>query len=184
MLAQSTLGLPFFRYFVYGNPQWDFRSFDYRTDPAAIEARLAVAIDATAADLESFHQRGGRLIHYHGFSDPDVPPRASIEYYERVVRAARARHAAGGVDDYYRLFMVPGMGHCGAGPGPNVFDPLAALEHWAEQGRAPARIIATKYRDDNPQHGVQRTRPLCPYPQRARYLGRGGTDLAANFKCE
>jgi len=182
--VHGSLGLPFFRYFVYGNPQWDFRSFDYRADPGRIDARFAAALDAIDPDLGPFQARGGKLIHYHGFSDPDIPPRASIDYYESVVRAAQARRANVAVGDYYRLFMVPGMGHCGEGPGPNVFDPLAALQRWVEQGSAPARIIATKYADDDPQHAVLRTRPLCPYPQRARYQGLGSSDEAANFSCE
>jgi feruloyl esterase len=181
--VHAALGLPFFRYFVYGNPLWDFRGFDYSTDPDRIDAHFAAALDAVNPDLGPFQARGGKLIHYHGFSDPDIPPRASIDYYQSVVLAAQGKRAKAAVGDYYRLFMVPGMGHCGGGPGPNVFDPLAALERWVEQGIAPARIIATKYADDDPRHAVLRTRPLCPYPQQARYLGQGSSDEAANFSC-
>ncbi len=123
------------------------------------------------------------MIHYHGFSDPDIPPQASIDYHDRVVALASARGEAPNVDGYYRLFMVPGMGHCGGGPGPNSFDMLSQLERWAERGAAPERILATKYRDDDPRRGVLRTRPLCAYPGSAHYRGSGNTDDARNFTC-
>jgi feruloyl esterase len=181
--THGALGLPFFRYFVYADPHWDFSSFDFRTGPALVDARLADALDATDPDLRPFQRRGGKLIHYHGFSDPDIPPQASIDYHDRVV--ARVREDAGNpnADSFYRLFMVPGMGHCGGGPGPNSFDMLAALERWAERGAAPMRILATKFRDDDPRHGVLRTRPLCPHPLAAHYRGRGSRDEARNFSC-
>ncbi|HVN99589.1 MAG TPA: tannase/feruloyl esterase family alpha/beta hydrolase [Steroidobacteraceae bacterium] len=181
--THGALGLPFFRYFVYDDAHWDFRDFDFGHAPPQIDARLADAIDAVDPDLRPFAQRGGRLIHYHGYSDPDIPPRASIDYHDRVVALAGARGEATRVDGYYRLFMVPGMGHCGGGPGPNRFDMLAALERWVEQGAAPERIVATKFRDDDAQRGVLRTRPLCPYPRVARYRGRGSTDEARSFEC-
>jgi feruloyl esterase len=181
--THGALGLPFFRYFVYADPHWDFSSFDFRTAPALIDARFAGALDATDPDLRPFRQRGGKLIHYHGFSDPDIPPQASIAYHDRVVALASARGEGPGVDGYYRLFMVPGMGHCGGGPGPNSFDMLASLERWAERGVAPQRILATKYRDDDSRRGVLRTRPLCPYPRAAHYQGRGSSDAAGSFSC-
>jgi feruloyl esterase len=181
--AHGALGLPFFRYFVYADPAWDFRSFDFRAAPPRIDALLGDALDAIDADLRPFQRRGGKLIHYHGYSDPDIPPRASIDYHDRVVALAGARGEAPAVDDFYRLFMVPGMGHCGGGPGPNSFDMLAALERWVERGAAPQRILATKFQDDDPQRAVLRTRPLCPYPRAARYRGRGSSDDARSFTC-
>jgi len=181
--THGALGLPFFRYFVYRNPAWDFHGFNFRTEPAAIDAQLADAIDAIDPDLRPFQRRGGKLIHYHGYSDPDVPPRSSIEYHDQVV--ARAHRSGGHADsgDFYRLFMVPGMGHCGGGPGPNSFDMLAALERWVESGVAPQRILATKFQDDDPARAVLRTRPLCPYPSFAHYRGRGNSDDASSFSC-
>jgi feruloyl esterase len=181
--THGALGLPFFRYFVYADPHWDFRRFDFRVGPPDIDARLGSAIDAVDPDLRAFQRRGGKLIQYHGYNDPDVPPRTSIEYHDRVVASlARSR---GGIDagQFYRLFMAPGMGHCGGGPGPNSFDMLAALERWVEQGHAPARVLATKYLDDDQGRGVLRTRPLCPYPGSAHYRGRGSSDDARNFDC-
>lgn len=176
--THGALGLPFFRYFVYGDPAWDFRSFDYRAAPARIDALLGAALDATDADLRPFQLRGGKLIHYHGYSDPDIPPRKSIEYHDRVVASVGP-----GASDFYRLFMVPGMGHCGGGPGPNHFDMLRSLERWVERGVAPQRIVASKFEGDDPQQPVLRTRPLCPYPATAHYRGRGSADEADNFSC-
>ena len=176
--THGALGLPFFRFFVYGDPAWDFRSFDFAAAPARIDALLGEALDATDADLRPFAREGGKLIHYHGFSDPDIPPRASIAYHDQVI--ARVGVNAG---DFYRLFMVPGMGHCGGGPGPNRFDMLSVLERWVERGVAPRRIVATKSIADDPQRGVLRTRPLCPYPAMAHYRGRGSTDDANSFYC-
>jgi feruloyl esterase len=176
--AHGSLGLPFFRFFVYGGEAWDFRSFDFHAEPARIDAMLRQALDATDTDLRPFERRGGKLIHYHGFSDPDIPPRESIEFHDGVMA-----NVGPGAGNFYRLFMVPGMGHCGGGPGPNHFDMLAALERWVEQGIAPRRIVASKFQDDDPRRALLRTRPLCPYPATAHYRGRGSTDEASHFYC-
>ena len=180
--VHAQLGLPFFKYFVFGNPNWDFRTFDYQAQSREIDKRFASVLNAVDPDLLPFNSRGGKLIHYHGFNDPDVPPRASIWYYERVERSLRRRHVDPG--SFYRLFMVPGMGHCGGGPGANSFDMIAALEHWVEQGVAPDRILATKYLGDDPTKAPLRTHPLCPYPKIARYRGQGSSDDARNFVCD
>jgi feruloyl esterase len=113
---------------------------------------------------------------YHGWSDGSVAPRASVNYYTSVVKTmgGAAKTAA-----WVRLFMVPGMGHCGGGEGPNTFDAVAALEQWVEQGKAPDRIVASRAADGK----VTRTRPLCPYPQVAAHTGSGSTEDAANFVC-
>jgi feruloyl esterase len=181
--THGTLGLPFFRHFVYADPAWDFHGFDFRSEPAAIDARLAGALDATDPDLRAFARRGGKLIHYHGYSDPDIPPRVSIEYHDRVVASLRRNDGPADAGDFYRLFMVPGMGHCGGGPGPNSFDMLAALERWVEGGLAPQRILATKFQDDDPRRALLRARPLCPYPRAAHYRGRENSDDASSFTC-
>jgi feruloyl esterase len=174
------LGLPFFKYFVFGNPNWDFRTFNFKTDPLLIDQKLSAVLNAADPDLGLYKRRGGKLIHYHGFSDADIPPRSSINYYDNVTKTLGGRTQ---VDPFYRLFMVPGMGHCGGGPGANTFDMLPALERWVELGLPPAKIIATKYIDDDPKKAVVRTHPLCPYPQIARYTATGSTDDAANFRC-
>jgi feruloyl esterase len=121
------------------------------------------------------------LIQYHGYSDPDISPLNSIDYYESVVRFS-ARGGAGGLADtkrFYRLFMVPGMYHCNGGPGPNTFDAVKALEDWVERGAAPERIVATHSTSGT----VDRSRPLCPFPQEAQWKGSGATDRAENFVC-
>ena len=108
--------------------------------------------------------------------DPVVPPQDTAAYYEGVAKVM------GGYDktrDFFRLFMAPGMGHCAGGPGPNTFDALTALENWVEKGIAPDKLIATH----STAGKVDRTRPLCPYPQVARYTGKGSIDEAANFAC-
>ena len=127
-------------------------------------------------NLKPFMQRGGRLIQYHGWADQQIPSGSSVDYYESVLGAMGG---ASGVKDNYRLFMVPGMGHCGGGDGTSSFDMLTALEQWVEQGKAPDRIPASHVTNGQPD----RTRPLCPYPQMAAYKGSGSTDEAANFVC-
>jgi feruloyl esterase len=115
------------------------------------------------------------LIQYHGWSDPQIPSGSSTTYYENVSKALGPK-----LKDNYRLFMVPGMNHCGGGDGPATFDMLAALEQWVEKKQAPNSIPASHMTDGR----VDRTRPLCPYPQVATYKGSGSTDEAANFVCK
>jgi feruloyl esterase len=134
-------------------------------------------INALDPNLKEFFDRGGKLIQYHGWSDPQISPGASVWYYKSVLEM---NGGAGKVHDSYRLFMVPGMAHCGGGEGPNTFDTLTALEQWVEQKKAPGQIVASRVRDGK----VDRTRPLCPYPQVATYKGSGSTDDAANFVCK
>lgn len=175
----SMLGLPFFRYFVFGDPRWEPRQFNFKTDPQRIEHMLAQTLNATNPDLTSFERRGGKLIQYHGYSDPDISPLVSIGYYEAVA------HKLGGLqtESFYRLFMVPGMGHCQGGPGADRFDMLPVLEAWVEHHRAPVRVIATKYLGEGGQKRAVRTHPLCPFPQTAHYKGSGSTNDAGNFEC-
>lgn len=173
----------FFSQMVYENAAWDYRKFDPERDVKAADAKLAGVLNATDPDLKRFQDRGGKLILYHGWSDAAIPPVNAIHYYESVVSKMGA--AASGA--FVRLYMVPGMQHCGGGPGPNSFwstnptsrgdaqhDMEAALESWVEGGPAPGPIVASR---------PGRTRPLCPYPQVARWTGAGSTDDAANFSC-
>jgi feruloyl esterase len=181
-----------FAYTIFEDPAWNYRSFDFDRDVKFADDKLANRFNATDPDLKAFQSRGGKLIIYHGWSDPALPPQNTVTYYQSVVAKMGEKTAAG----FARLYMVPGMQHCGGGPGPNTFDAApsaqadpqqsmsAALERWVENGVAPDKIIATKYKTDgNPASGVARTRPLCPYPQVARYSGSGSTDEAANFAC-
>jgi len=130
-----------------------------------------IGINAIDTNLKPFFAHGGKLIQYHGWADPLIPPQNSVNYYESVGKALGGLNQ---VKNNYRLFMVPGMDHCGGGDGPNTFDTLTALEQWVEKGKAPDQILATK---------AGRTRPLCPYPQVARYGGSGSVDAAASFAC-
>jgi len=186
--SHEILGVNFFRYFVFDNPAWDFRAFNWFSDPAYVENKvvvpgqtLATVLNAIDPDLNSFREHGGKLIQYHGFSDPEVPPLTSIDYFESV--ADFPGESLLQTEDFYRLFMVPGMNHCSGGPGANVFDMLTPLVQWVEQDIAPESVLATHYVNNNQSQGVQFTRPLCPYPQYASYIG-GNPNLAASFVCK
>ena len=188
---QYAFGSNFFRYMVFDDANWDFKNFNVDRDTKVADDKMAGILNATDPDLKRFKDRGGRLIIYHGWSDAAIPPTSSIDYYQSVAAKMGAKQTA----DFVRLFMVPGMQHCGGGPGPNVFgqtsapegdaqhDVNRALEHWVEDGVAPSQIIAAKYKGATPSSGVARTRPLCAYPQVAEWTGSGSTDEAANFVC-
>src|SRR5262249_56041862 len=110
---------------------------------------------------------------------------SASKYGEGVVgRCGKGERALGETQTFFRLFLAPGVLHCGGGPGPNVFDTVAPLVKWVEQGVAPERITATKYNGDNPANGVAMTRPLCPFPQFAEHKGKGSTNAAENFVCK
>ncbi|MEZ5489665.1 MAG: tannase/feruloyl esterase family alpha/beta hydrolase [Gammaproteobacteria bacterium] len=179
-------GEGFFRWFVFDDLDWDFTTFDFDTDLEFALNKVGPALDAVNPDLTPLRDQGAKLIVYHGWSDPDISPLASIEYYNQVVEfiendmgAGNRSEALVSTQDFYRLFMVPGMAHCSGGPGPDRFDALTALEDWVERGIAPESIIAAKVENGE----TIRTRPLCAYPQVATYDGSGDTDRAENFYC-
>lgn len=179
-------GEGFFRWFVFDDPEWEFRSFDFDADLEFALARVGPAVDANNPDLSAFQEAGNKLIVYHGWSDPDISPVASINYYNSVVDFLQAQQQSGTRNEalaqtqqFYRLFMVPGMGHCSGGPGPDQFDALSALENWVEHGIAPASMTAEKLVNGT----VTRSRPLCAFPEVAHYDGSGSTDEAENFYC-
>jgi feruloyl esterase len=164
-----------FKYVVFKNRDWDWRAFRLSTDlPRALQVDAGV-VNRTDSNLQAFFDAGGRLLMYHGWSDPQVPPLATIAYFNAVLKATGASRRGSAIE----LYMEPGVNHCWGGEGPDTFDAVGALDQWIQSGRAPARITALHSSDT----GVDRTRPLCPYPQVAQYVGRGSVDQAKNFRC-
>lgn len=169
----------FFRYLAFekDDPEYDWRkSFELARDLPKIET-VARIISPTDPDLSAFRKSGGKLLLYHGWADPAITAYGTINYYDDVVAKSGGRKRA---DEFVRLFLAPGMHHCAGGPGPNTFDSLSAIERWVENGAAPERIVASHSSGDK----VDRTRPLCPEPQVARYVGSGSIDSAENFRCD
>lgn len=166
-----------FTYVVYQNPQWDWHTMSLTTDVAAIEKSYGNLIDATDPNLRAFFARNGKLIMYHGWADQAIAPGNSINYYTSVVNNLGGEPKA---SNDIRLFMVPGMGHCAGGEGPNDFDKMTAIQDWVEHGKAPEVMIASHA---DKSGNVDRTRPLCVYPKVAKYKGSGSTDDATNFTC-
>jgi len=166
----------YFKYVVFRNPEWDWRTFHLESDPALADSVDDGTINATNADLKPFVRRHGKMILYHGWTDTNITPGATVQYYEKVTKQlGGARDTAQSV----RLFMVPGMNHCGGGEGPNMFSMTTALDRWVEDGKAPDQILASHVSSGK----VDRTRPLCPYPETAQYKGTGDPNDAANFAC-
>jgi feruloyl esterase len=195
---QAFFGNAFFGRIIHEIPApgvWDFSTFNFDSDMAAADAKDAFTFNATEADLDAFRDvnHRGKIIIWHGWEDPAISAISSVSYY---LQALRANDDA---REFIRLFMAPGMLHCGGGPGPNSFgqslpqakplsnapehDILSALERWVEHGIGPELIVAVKYVNDDPSKAIARTRPLCAYPKTAVYQGSGTTDDAANFEC-
>jgi feruloyl esterase len=188
---------------VFGDRTWDFRKMTAEQAIRIADDRIGRILNSTDPDLRGFKLRGGKLVLYHGWSDPLMPGTAAVRYFD-AVSSTMGPFTEG---DFVRLYMVPGMHHCFGGPGTTYFgqldlstlgvnpekftipaDPehniISALERWVEQGIAPGPIIATKFVNEmDPGAGVQMTRPLCPYPQTAAYKGSGDTNDAVNFAC-
>jgi tannase/feruloyl esterase len=161
---------------VFKDAHWDYKTLDFDRDITRAEQAAGGIMDAVDPNLRAFFARGGKLLQYHGWSDQAVAPENSINYYTSVRRVVGAKQ----VEQSYRLFMVPGMGHCGGGDGASTFDMLTSLDAWVERAQPPDRILASRVRNG----GADRTRPLCRYPQIAVYSGAGSTDDAANFVCK
>jgi hypothetical protein len=170
-------GTEMFKYLVFNDPSFDYTRYDlstYRKDTTF----AATFLNATDPNLDAFKTRGGKLLLWHGWSDPALTALASVKYYDQV----QARDP--NVRDYFRMFMMPGVLHCAGGPGPDTVDWAAAIDEWVEQGKAPDRLIAQKRAGVGAAATVARTRPLCAYPQRAVYTGTGSIDQAENFVCK
>ena len=172
----SRIGSDYYTYILHKDPKWNPRTMDFNKEVAEADKLDRGIINATNPDLSRFKAHGGKLIMYHGWADALIVPENSINYYQSVVEAMGGARKT---EDFFRLFMVPGMGHCGGGEGPCNFDALSALEQWVENGKPPDRIVASH----STAGRVDRTRPLCAYPRVAKYKGSGSTDDAANFTC-
>jgi feruloyl esterase len=191
---QGLFGDNYFKYIVFPNSGWTFDTFSVAENAHQADVRTGAILNSVDPNLRPFQLHGGKLIQYVGWGDTAISPDNDINYYNDVSREL------GGQEDikvFYRLFMVPGMAHCGGGPGANAFgqgvngpnpsdaadDILTALDQWVEQQNAPDKIVATKYVNDDPTQGIAFQRPLCPFPQFAKYKGTGNATSAASFAC-
>ena len=185
----------YFKNFVYEKSDWDYKKADMDDAIKLAMEKTAHALDATDPDLKPFLARGGRLILYHGWNDPAISALNTVHYYNELRKATGAKQA----DAAVRLFMVPGTQHCAYGPGASIFDQWGmpqtafpddaqhdiylAIESWVEKGEAPDHMVAAKLTDLGPAAHVLMTRPMCAYPQVAKYKGAGDTNDAASFTC-
>lgn len=188
--------LVYFSNIVYRNPQWDLRSFNFDSDMTHTDRTIGQLGNATSTDYAAAIRRGVKIIQYHGWNDQTLQPAYSPQYFEQV---AKANGGLEKTQEFYRLFMVPGMAHCSGGVGASNFggvgqqlppvrdaahDLVTALEQWVERGVPPAQFIGTKLTDNEPTtRTVQYTRPVCLYPAVVRYKGAGDPNDATNFVC-
>jgi len=171
------------RFAVKEDPNYDFNTFDFDADVDLLDSKLGVW-NAENSDIRTFKKRGGKVIVYHGWADWAITPRNTLDYYHRLVSVFKERHqsrrdAESEVAEFWRMFFIPGMGHCSGGPGTDQFDGITPLVDWVEKGKAPKRIEASHLTNGV----VDETRPLCAYPKQAVYTGQGDPNIAANFAC-
>jgi len=162
------------RNFHLKDPSWEPRLTTIAADVERTVRMDGGLVASGNFNLKPFFDRGGKLLIWHGWSDPQVPAENSIIYFTNVLKTVGA-----GAEDSAALFLLPGVSHCGGGPGPDTFDKMAPISGWVERGQKPARMVASHLTDGK----IDRTRPLCPFGQVARYGGTGDTNDAANFSC-
>ena len=182
----AALGSSTFRDMVYDNPDWDYHTIDYDRDVKAADAKIGEAMNDGSPDLAAFRKAGGKLILWHGWSDPLISALHTVGYYDQLAKhfaapGDDAATAVAKVSDFARLFLAPGVYHCGGGPGPGALESVEALESWVERGMAPESIRAS-HRTSGGK--VDRTRPVCAVPHRAVYDGKGDVNDAASFSCK
>ena len=164
-------GTEMFKYLVFQDPDWDYSTYDF-SDFFHTTRYASSYLDATSTDYSAFKNRGGKMIIYHGWNDPALSAYATIEHYEKV------KSNDPDVENYLRLFLLPGVLHCSGGPGPDQADWLELVRNWVEDGIAPERVTVSKTEDGN----VVMTRPVFPYPEKAIYDGEGDPDTEESFK--
>jgi feruloyl esterase len=162
---------------VHADPGYNILKMNFDSDVALADFDFGPIFNSRSADLSAFKNRGGKLIQYHGWADPAIPALDSVDYYRLVQKTM------GPTGNFYRLFMAPGMLHCAGGPGPNVIQTLPAITAWVEQHKAPDLLVAIKHKDNDPTMPVERTRPLCVFPARAQWDGKGDKTKLESFRC-
>jgi hypothetical protein len=168
-----------FQYWIRQDPKFDWRTLseaDFEADFTASQQKFHTVIGTDDPNLQAFRQRGGKMIIWHGEADSLIFPRGTVNYFERVLALNGGRQQ---VDQFARLFLAPGVGHCGGGDGPSPTGPFETVVNWVEKGVAPATIPASRRREN----GTVLSRPLCAYPMTAKWTGSGSTDDAASFVC-
>lgn len=178
-LAMATL-----KNFAFNNDNYQWRDFDFDQDVDLTNAKFSTIFNAINPDISNFDKRGGKLIMYHGWSDAGVTPGNTINYYESLIayqgKSTGSTDAHADTAEYARLYMMPGVGHCEGNIGPDAVDYMSAIVAWVEKGHAPKKLISRKIIDGK----ETMSRPICPYPQKAVYKGKGDTNKAGNFECK
>ncbi len=165
-----------YRYFVFQGKKWEYETLNIERDIPLFDKAIGSIMNSSDTNLKPYFDHGGKLLMYHGWADPGIPPGNSLQFYSDVTKnIGDAAKAANSI----RLFMLPGVGHCRGGDGPSSFDAIGAIDQWRAANKPPASIVASLKKDGK----TERTRPLCPYPQSAQYLGSGSPNDAANFVC-
>jgi feruloyl esterase len=177
----SPIILDQYQYVAFKDPNWDWKTFDFDKDIERSEKPEYLVMNSTDPNLTQFFAHKGKLLLYHGWADPNISPLSTIQYYKSVVDTMGGEKKT---SDSVRLFLEPGMAHCGGGDGPNKMDLEGTLDTWVDKGVAPNQMVAShSTRSASGDLKVDRTRPVCPYPQVAKYKGSGSIDEAANFSC-
>lgn len=168
---QFAFGTEMFKYLVFQDPKWDYSSYDFSNFSTTTQYASSY-LDATSTDYTEFKQHGGKMIMYHGWNDPALSAYATINHYDQV------KCNDPDVNNYLRLFLLPGVLHCGDGPGPSNVDWIELVRNWVENGTAPDRVVLSKMEDEK----VIMTRPVFPYPKKAIYDGKGDPNMESSFK--